>query len=45
MSEDDAATKLAAYEVPPDLAQHQDAAVLGELPTIEAGDDGLAMDR
>jgi hypothetical protein len=28
-----------------DLAQHQDAAVRGELPSITAGDDGLADDR
>ena len=43
--------KLAAYEAVGDaealldLAQRQDAAVRGELPAIEAGDDGLAMDR
>ncbi len=28
-----------------DLAQHQHARVGGQLPTIEAGDDGLAGDR
>ena len=28
-----------------DLAQRQQAAVGGELPAVEAGDDGLAADR
>jgi hypothetical protein len=30
---------------PLDLAQRQDAGVGGELPAVEAGDEGLAGDR